>query len=343
MPFGSIGLTLFAIDLWLASRGMKRVGNERGDGIPGRLRALAHRDRHRATRRVRRLLHRAAVRADPGRSQQPTHRSRIIAANNILNALFMVVSAGVAIGLLLGGGFASPKLFLVVGMLNAVVAIYIYTLVPEFLMRFLAWILIHTLYRVRVIGRDRLPEHGPAVLVCNHVSFVDALIIGGSCPVPIRFVMHHKIFKIPIMSFIFRTAKAIPVASKKEDPGMLEAAMDKVAEELAQGHIVCIFPEGALTPDGQMQTFKPGIERIIERSPVPVYPMALRGLWRSFFSRSGGRAFFKLPRGIYRRIELVVGEPVAPQDVRAADLEARVAFLHDQPLPDQKETVHEAG
>src|SRR6056297_2013663 len=344
VPFGSIGLSVFAIDLYFAIPS----GLGGAEQLIGPAAFLSEPWAWRVMIDIFGLSLFGGFYIVPlyaliqARSSK-THLSRIIAGNNILNALAMVIAA-LAGALLLGvAGLTIAETFLVVAILNAVVAIYIYQQVPEFLMRFLVWILIHTLYRVRVIDRDRLPEQGPAVLVCNHVSFVDALIIAGSCPVPIRFVMHHKIFRMPIMSFIFRTAKAIPVASKKEDPALLEQAMDRVAEELARGQIVCIFPEGALTPDGTMQTFKPGIERIIERSPVPVYPMALRGLWRSFFSRSGGRAFLKLPRGIYRRIELVIGGPVAPENVTAADLEARVARLHDQQMHDQKERLDEAG
>ena len=337
VPFGSIGLSLFAIDLYFAIPPDLANSSE----LIGPVAFLSQPYAWRVMLDIFGLSLFGGFYIVPlyaliqARSSK-THLSRIIAGNNILNALAMVIAA-VAGALMLGvAGLSIAETFLIVAVLNAVVAIYIYQQVPEFLMRFLVWILIHTLYRVRVINRDRLPEQGPAVLVCNHVSFVDALIIGGSCPVPIRFVMHHKIFKIPVMSFIFRTAKAIPVASRKEDSEMLEAAMNKVAEELENGQIVCIFPEGALTPDGELQPFKPGIERIVERSPVPVYPMALRGLWRSLFSRSDGRAFFKLPRGFHRKIELVVGEPVAPEHVTKDRLSAEVQALINQTVPPSK-------
>ncbi|AKS43259.1 MFS transporter [Wenzhouxiangella marina] len=330
VPFGSIGLSVFAIDLYFAVPSGLEITPE----LIGPMAFLSEPWAWRVMIDIFGLslfggFYIVPLYALVQSRSKKTHLSRIIAGNNILNALAMVIAA-VAGALMLGvAGLSIAETFLVVAVLNVVVALYIYQQVPEFLMRFLVWILIHTLYRVKVQGRDRLPEQGPAVLVCNHVSFIDALIIAGSCPVPIRFVMYHRIFQIPVLSFIFRTAKAIPVAPKKEDPEMLDRAMDRVAEELANGQIVCIFPEGGLTPDGELQPFKPGIERIIERSPVPVYPMALRGLWRSFFSRSGGRAFFKLPRGFYRRIDLIVGEPVAPEAVSAADLEARVRRLHD--------------
>jgi 1-acyl-sn-glycerol-3-phosphate acyltransferase len=333
VPFGSIGLSIFAIDLYFA--------------VPHAAAAAGH------------LIGPAAFLAEPWawrviadifllslfggfyivplyaliqQRSRRTHLSRIIAGNNIINALAMVIAA-LAGALFLGvAGLSIAETFLIVALMNVAVALYIYRQVPEFLMRFLVWMLIHTLYHVRAINRQQLPDEGAAVLVCNHVSYVDALILAGTCPRPIRFVMYHKIFKIPLLGFIFRTAKAIPIASKKEDPEMLAKAMDRVAEELADGQIVCIFPEGGLTPDGEIHEFKPGIERIIGRSPVPVYPMALRGLWKSVFSRSKGRAFFKLPRGFHRPIEVAIGTPVAPEESTASLLQERVQELRgDEP------------
>jgi 1-acyl-sn-glycerol-3-phosphate acyltransferase len=253
--------------------------------------------------------------------------SRVIAGNNILNALFMVVSAGLGLGLT-ALGVSIPQIFRAVAVLNAAVAIYIYTLVPEFLMRFLSWILINTLYRIRTEGLDRIPEHGPALLVCNHVSYMDALIVAGSVRRPSRFVMYYKIFNIPVMRFIFRTAKAIPIASAKEDPALLEKAFTEIDRALAEGEIVCIFPEGGLTTDGEITTFRPGVERILAQRAVPVIPLAIRGLWGSIFSRrdsAPGR--MRLPRRFWSRIVLAVGEPVAPTEATAAALEQRVREL----------------
>ena len=219
---------------------------------------------------------------------EPAFRSRIIAANNILNALFMVASAGIALALL-KAGLSIPQLFLVTGLMNAVVALYIYLLVPEFLMRFLAWLLIHTIYRVDKEGLERIPAEGPCVIVCNHVSFVDAIVIAACVRRPIRFVMDHRIFRIPLLNFIFRTMRTIPIAPAKEDAAMKERAFAEAAAALRAGEIVGIFPEGKLTETGELNPFRPGLQRILEQAPVPVVPMALRGLWGSFFSRSDRR------------------------------------------------------
>lgn len=326
VPFGSIGLSLFGIDLYFAVHepfhGTQLLG------------ALDFIRDHGHWRTLSDLFfigvfggfYIVPLYALIQSRSEPAFRSRIIAGNNILNALFMVVAAGLG-AVLLGSGVSIPQFFLITSLLNAIVAIYIYSLVPEFLMRFLVWILIHTIYRIKHMNLQNVPEQGAAVLVANHVSFVDALVIAGSCRRPVRFVMDHQIFKIPVLSFIFRTAKAIPIAPAKDDPDMKAKAFDAVAEALSQGEIVCIFPEGKITYDGEMNPFRPGIEDIIRRTPVPVIPLALQGLWGSFFSRRHGAAMQKLPRRLWSKIGIVAGQPVAPEAVSAAELQARVAAL----------------
>ena len=326
VPFGSIGMTVFAIDLYFArplaasAHGLTVMGFLGATGSPRIIIDLLLIGLFAGLFIVPLF---ALVQSRTDRSEL----SRVIAGNNILNALFMVVSAGLGLGLT-ALGFSIPQIFLAVAVLNAAVAIYIYTLVPEFLMRFLSWILINTLYRIRTEGLDRIPEHGPALLVCNHVSYMDALIVAGSVRRPSRFVMYYKIFNIPVMRFIFRTAKAIPIASAKEDPALLERAFAEIDRALAEGEIVCIFPEGGLTADGEIATFRPGVERILAQRAVPVIPLAIRGLWGSIFSRrdsAPGR--MRLPRRFWSRIVLAVGEPVAPTEASAATLEQRVREL----------------
>jgi 1-acyl-sn-glycerol-3-phosphate acyltransferase len=236
--------------------------------------------------------------------------SRVIAGNNIINAVFLVAAAIFAFGTL-AAGLTIPQLFLVTALLNAAVTLWIFLLVPEFLMRFVDWLLISVLYRVRVDGLERIPEEGPALLVCNHVSFMDALIIMGSVRRPVRFVMYYKIFKVPVLRFVFRAAKAIPIAGGKENPKLMARAFDDIDAALADGELVCIFPEGGLTLDGEIAPFRPGVEKILARRPVPVIPMALRGLWRSMWSRRDsklGRA--RLPRRFRAHVQLSTGAPM---------------------------------
>jgi 1-acyl-sn-glycerol-3-phosphate acyltransferase len=232
-------------------------------------------------------------------------------------------------GLVLGRlGMDAATIFLLDALLNVLVAIYIFTLVPEFLMRFITWVLVNTLYRVRVDGMQHLPEEGPALLVCNHVSFMDPLLLMANLRRPARFVMYYKIFHTPLLRFVFRTAKAIPIAGHKEDPAVLQQAYDAIDAALAGGELVCIFPEGGLTADGEIAPFRPGLEKILARRPVPVVPLALRGLWGSVWSRRDTRlGRMRVPRRFRARVELVVDAPVSPQVASAATLEARVREL----------------
>jgi 1-acyl-sn-glycerol-3-phosphate acyltransferase len=318
-------MTLFAVDLWLATRGMSAAA---AGGVGAFVAAAAN---WRVAADIVLLgafggFYTVPLYALIQARSQPSHRSRIIAANNILNALFIIVSAALAIALL-RAGLTIPELFLVVGVMNAAVAVYIYALVPEFLMRFLAWMLIHTFYRVRKEGLEHIPDEGPCVVVCNHVSYVDAVVIAACVRRPIRFVMDHRIFRAPMLSFIFRTMRSIPIASAREDPALKERALAEAALALAAGEIVGIFPEGRLTHTGELNRFRPGVQQIIMTTPVPVVPMALRGLWGSFFSRAHKGMAMRRWRGIFSRIALVVAPPVAPAAATPETLQALVLEL----------------
>jgi 1-acyl-sn-glycerol-3-phosphate acyltransferase len=329
VPFGSIGMTVFAVDLWLATKGMRSTELRTIDAF------LADPRQWRVIADLFLLALFAGFYSVPlyaliQSRAEPTHRARIIAANNILNALFMIVASLMAKGLL-DAGLSFPQLFLVVGLMNAAVAAYIYLLVPEFLMRFICWLLIHSVYRLEKRGLENIPDEGAAVLVCNHVSFVDPLVILAASPRPIRFVMDHRIFKTPVVSFVFRTGKAIPIAPAKENEKLLNAAYDAVAEALAQGELVAIFPEGRITDTGELYPFRSGIERIVERTPVPVIPLALKGLWGSFFSRRGGKAMTKpFRRGLFSPIALEAGAAVAPAQATRDALQERVAQMRGE-------------
>lgn len=327
VPFGSIGLSVFGLELYFASQAyvtptamldlggfLAQGGSWRilfdclGIGLFGGLYIVP-------------LFALIQTRCDPA------HVSRTIAGMNIMNALFMVVSALVAM-VLLKAGLTIPQIFLATAIMNGVVAVYIFSLVPEFLIRFLAWILIHTFYRVRIINGQAIPDEGPAVLVCNHVSYVDAIAIMAASPRPVRFVMDHQIFRIPVMSWLFRNVRAIPIAPVKEDPWLTEKAFVDIAQALHEGELVCIFPEGKLTRDGELNPFKGGVQKIIDRSPVPVLPMALRGLWGSLFSRDPSNPVARtFKRGLFSRLELAVGEPIAPEAVSPEGLQEQVRAL----------------
>lgn len=324
VPFGSIGLSLFGILLWWHSGGFPVgaapftwlevlehpqswavLGDILGIGVFGGFYIVP--------------LY-ALIQA----RTEEDKRARVIAANNILNALFMVVAAVVSILLLSVAKLSIPQLFLVLSLMNVAVNVYIFKIVPEFTMRFLVWLLSHSMYRVDHQNLEAIPDEGPVVLVCNHVSFVDALLIAGSIRRPVRFVMYYKIFRLPVLNFIFRTAGAVPIAARHEDERIYEEAFRRVAQYLKDGEVVCIFPEGKLTADGEMNEFRGGVERIIEETPVPVIPMALQGLWGSFFSRDPDKGFF---RRFWSRVCLVAGQPLPPQEAGRQYLQAQVADL----------------
>ncbi|QJR10482.1 Lysophospholipid transporter LplT [Usitatibacter rugosus] len=337
VPFGSIGMTVFAVDLWLASRGYTpgasatvTVAVER---VPmGIYLFLAQQGSWRIMVDLFLVAMFSGFYSVPlyaliQSHAEPSHRARIIAANNILNALFMIVASLMA-GALLSKGLTIPQLFGVVGLMNAAVAAYIYFLVPEFLMRFLCWILVHTVYRLRTTGLENIPAKGPAVIICNHVSFVDPLVLMAASPRPITFVMDHRIFKTPVLSFVFRTSKAIPIAPAKENQALLDEAYERIAKALAEGELVAIFPEGRITDTGDLYPFRGGITRILERSRVPVVPMALQGLWGSFFSRKDGPAMSKPQRAWpFKKIGLVVAPIIQPEAVTPEGLQEKVLAM----------------
>ena len=260
--------------------------------------------------------------------------SRVIGALNIQNAGFVVGASLLCLLLRTKAGWSIPQIFLALAVANTLVAIWIFTIVPEFLMRFISWVLVRTLYRLKLHGIEKhVPDEGAALLVCNHVSYMDALILSASIPRPARFVMYYRIFNIPVMSWIFRTAKAIPIAGAKEDPALMQRAFDEVDAALADGELVCIFPEGALTKDGEIAPFKSGVEKILARRPVPVVPLALRNMWTSMWSRrsatdEGGRLRrMRVPRRLRAHVEVIADAPVDGREATAGMLEAKVRGL----------------
>ena len=332
VPLGAIGMSVFSIDLYFASRALPP------SEVMGLAAFLAQGAHWRVMLDLALLSLFAGLYSVPMYAliqmrSQPTHRARIIAANNILNALFMIASSLIA-GALLGAGFTVPQIFLFTGIANAVVAAYIFLLVPEYLLRFVAWVSSRFVYRFKVQGDENLPTAGAAILACNHVSFVDAVLLMAASPRPIYFVMDHRIFRVPVLGWLFRLAKAIPIAPYKEDPATYEAAFERAAQVLREGDLLAIFPEGGITRDGQLQEFKGGIMKIIERAKAggveaPVIPMALTNLWGSYFSRieQGGAMVRPFRRGFFNRVGLNVGRPVAPAQVQPALLRSQVADL----------------
>jgi 1-acyl-sn-glycerol-3-phosphate acyltransferase len=239
-------------------------------------------------------------------------RSRVIAANNVLNACFMVLSL-IFLAILAQFKFSVLGMFLALCSLNLLVGLYIYSLIPEFFLRFLAYLINHGMYRIRLVNEQVIPKRGPALLAGNHVSFLDWLVVLGTIHRPVRFVMWHTYYNLPLFRFLFRDAGAIPIASGKSHPEVLQAAFDSIDQALMDGDLVCIFPEGQLTPDGEVGEFRKGIEQILERRPVSVIPFALTGLWDSLFSRQLNRTVAGRLKSLLRPcISLILGSALPP-------------------------------
>ena len=251
-------------------------------------------------------------------------RSRVVAGLNIFNALFMVISA-VFLTILYMCNLDVGDIFLVLSIMNLFVCLCFYFKYSEYLISFFMFVASKILYSVKISGLDNIPKDGGAVLICNHASFVDWLIISGRVRRPIRYIMHTSYFKIFGLGWFFKGAKAIPISSKKENINSLEIAMDKVSQELMNGEVVCIFPEGIVTRDGKLDGFRPGIEKIIEKNPVPVIPMTLEGFWGSFFSRKFNAKGLSNPIALLtefrRSISFKIYKQWSPDNVTALKLE----------------------
>ena len=332
VPLGAIGMSVFAVDLYFASRGlpvMPVMDAARFIAQPAHWRVMADL----ALLSLFAGLYSVPMYALIQLRSQPTHRARIIAANNILNALFMIVSAILA-GALLKADFSIPQIFLFTGLANAVVAFYIFMLVPEYLLRFVALVISRCVYRFKVAGNENIPTQGAAVLTCNHVSFIDPVLLMAASPRPIYFLMDHRIFNMPVLGWLFRLAKAIPIAPRADNPAAYEAAFEAAAKVLREGDLLAIFPEGGITRDGELQEFKGGIMKILDNAArdglsVPVVPMALNNLWGSFFSRIEQGVAMSRPfrRGMFNRVGLNVGTALPAAQVQPRGLHEKVREL----------------
>ena len=313
LPFGILGLTIFSADLLWAVPAIESFPSQYYD-----VQSFVAQSSH-----IRVMIDLFLVGVSGGVFIVPLYAfiqsrseegecAQSIAANNIMNALFMVASAAVSILVLSVLEFSIVELFAILAVGNFVVAIYVYRQVPEFTQRFISYLLSHCLYRVSVTGRQHIPEQGAALIVANHVSYVDALILMGTSTRPVRFVMDKSISELPVLKHVFRHAGVIPICSPRKCAETYKKAFEQIEQALNNDEVVCIFPEGRLTSNGELGEFRPGVEKVLKRTPVPVIPMALKGLWGSFFSHKNGHALTKRPTRFWSRIEVNIGELLQP-------------------------------
>lgn len=313
LPFGILGLTIFSADLLWAVPAIESFPSHYYD-VQSFIAQSSH---------IRVMIDLFLVGVSGGVFIVPLYAfiqsrseegecAQSIAANNIMNALFMVASAAVSILVLSVLEFSIVELFAILAVGNFIVAIYVYRQVPEFTQRFISYLLSHCLYRVSVTGRQHIPEQGAALVVANHVSYVDALILMGTSTRPVRFVMDKSISELPVLKYVFRHAGVIPICSPRKCAETYKRAFKQIEQALNNDEVVCIFPEGRLTSNGELGEFRPGVEKILKRTAVPVIPMALKGLWGSFFSHKNGHALTKRPTRFWSRIEVNIGELLQP-------------------------------
>ncbi len=320
VPLGALGMSIWGIDAYFSISAIEPVPLRsafeflRADGIPRLLADLTF------------LGISAGVFVVPMQAliqnrTPPGKVARVIAGNNVINSLAMVLGAGISILWLTILDYGIPSLFLLIAILTAFVAAYIFVTVPEFVMRFIVWLVGHSVYRVEHVGLDNIPDKGPVVLVCNHITYVDFMLLAGAVRRPLRFVMHRSFYDWPVIRFVCQVGGAVPIATKEEDATVYDEAFEKIKEGLASNEIFCIFPEGRLTPTGEMMPFQRGIERILRESPVQVVPVALSGLWGSYFSKAPNAR--KLPK----RVRVSAGEPISADEANASALHETVLEL----------------
>src|SRR5580704_11656542 len=235
-------------------------------------------------------------------------KGRIIATNNFYNTVGLLLASAALKGLH-GQLHVSPdKFMLIFGVVTLVSSIYIVSVVPEFLVRFVLWMATHTLFKIRIVGQEHVPFRGPALLVANHMSHIDGFLINACIQRFIRFMVWKPYYELPVLNWFFKLAKTIPVGTG--GPRDVVASIRAARKELEAGHMVCIFAEGAISRTGNLLPFHRGLEKIVDGLDVPVTPVHLDRLWGSIFSFERGRFLWKWPKRIPYPVTVSFGAPM---------------------------------
>jgi acyl-[acyl-carrier-protein]-phospholipid O-acyltransferase/long-chain-fatty-acid--[acyl-carrier-protein] ligase len=254
---------------------------------------------------------------------QPRQKGRLIATNNFFADLSMAVGLLMTLTLQYVFSFTPSEMFLFWGIVALFATCFAVYLLPAFFIRFMLFIIMHTIYRVRIYNAENFPKTGPALIVCNHVSFIDALLLAAVVPRFIRYLVHRDYYEMKAFKRLLDIAHAIPIQAGTDG---VDAALMAAREALVSGHVVCIFAEGRITRTGNMLPFKRGFERIMEGVDAPIIPVHLDKLWDSIFSYSKGRFFWKLPRRIPIEIGVSFGSAM-PGDSKAWEVREEVQEL----------------
>ncbi len=241
--------------------------------------------------------------------QKPSddEKGRILATNNVANTVAILMASVVLYGFGDRLGFTASQLLAIAGGFTLLSTIYLLWLLPDFAVRFVLWMLTHTVYRITVVGKPNIPLKGPALIICNHISMIDGALVGASVQRFVRYIVYGPHFRQPGIHWILTRLHAIPVAHGKSE---VIAALDRARAELVAGHVVCIFVEGSVSRTGNLLPFKRGFERIVAGLDVPIVPVYLDRVWGSVFSFKRGKFFWKIPERIPRPVTVAFGRPL---------------------------------
>ena len=262
-------------------------------------------------------------------------KGQLIATNNFMNTIGIALAAAIHWFLKSPLQLAPDTIILLIGLITLAGTVAILYLLPDYFVRFVVWLLTNTIYRIQVVGAENIPRDGPALLICNHVSFVDAVLVGAPLPRIVRFMLHREYYDLKSLNWFFRLLHSIPVsANNRRD---IVESLKRARNELDKGHVVCIFPEGAISRTGRLLPFKRGFEKIVEGSKIPIVPVHLDQLWGSIFSFKDGKFFWKWPKRTPYPVTVSFGEPLPPSatvaQVRNAILELESAAVEHRRKP----------
>jgi acyl-[acyl-carrier-protein]-phospholipid O-acyltransferase/long-chain-fatty-acid--[acyl-carrier-protein] ligase len=314
IPIGAVGMTLFGALLYFPAHALWITGTNLALlGLFGGLFAVP----------VNALIQQRPI---------PEQKGGVIAAANLISWIGIAISSG-AFYLFASTLHQSPRaIFFDGAVLTLLTTGYSIYLLPDSIVRMILWLVTHTSYRLRVEGRENIPERGGALFVANHMSFVDALLLIASTDRPIRFLIFRDIYELPFVKPFVKITRAIPISSQLRPREMLQS-LREASNAIREGEVVCIFPEGQITRIGQMLPFQRGMERIMKNVEAPIIPVNLDGVWGSIFSFEGGKFLWKFPRTFRHPITISFGKPMpataSPFDVRRAVQRLQTdAFAH---------------
>ena len=256
-------------------------------------------------------------------------KGRVLATNNVANTIGILAASGALYVLGERLGVSAGHIIVIAGLATLAATVYVLALLPDFFVRFSLWLLTHTVYRIKIVGRPHIPSRGPALIIANHISLVDGVLIGACIQRFVRFMVWGPHFRKPGVHWLLRRMHAIPVTAghKRE----VVDAVERARAELIAGHVVCIFVEGSVSRTGNLLSFRRGFQKIVGGLDVPVVPVYLDRLWGSVFSFKQGRFFRKIPERLPYPVTVAFGAPlpaaVTAQDARLALMELSVEAM----------------